>query len=103
MELAAMFRRPIVTLLDTPGAYPGIDAEERGKAELAAEALKLTATDLLRLGLIDGTIDEPNGGAHNDADAAAESLRATLRGALSELSRLSAKDLIDQRYEKFRK
>jgi acetyl-CoA carboxylase carboxyl transferase subunit alpha len=169
MELAAKFNRPIVTLLDTPGAYPGIDAEERGqaeaiavnlremvrlavpvvtvvigeggsggalglgvgnrvymmqnavysvispescaaivwrdsgKAELAAEALKLTASDLLRLGLIDGTIDEPNGGAHNDADAASESLRAQLRSALAELSRLSAKDLIDQRYEKFRK
>jgi acetyl-CoA carboxylase carboxyl transferase subunit alpha len=169
MQLAAKFKRPVVTLLDTPGAYPGIDAEERGqaeaiavnlremvrlsvpvitivigeggsggalglgvgnrvymmenaiysvispescaaiiwrdsgKAELAAEALKLTATDLLRLGLIDGTIDEPSGGAQNDPDAAAESLRAKLRDALSELSRLSATDLINQRYEKFRK
>ena len=169
MELAAKFNRPIVTLLDTPGAYPGIDAEERGqaeaiavnlremarltvpvitvvigeggsggalglgvgnrvymmenaiysvispescaaiiwrdsgKAELAAEALKLTAADLERLGLIDGAIEEPNGGAHNDPEGAAESLRAKLRAALSELSRLSAKDLIDQRYEKFRK
>jgi acetyl-CoA carboxylase carboxyl transferase subunit alpha len=169
MELAAKFKRPIVTLLDTPGAYPGIDAEERGqaeaiavnlremarlsvpvvtvvigeggsggalglgvgnrvymmenaiysvispescaaiiwrdsgKAELAAEALKLTAADLERLGMIDGAIEEPNGGAHADPEAAAESLRTKLRAALSELSRLPAKDLIDQRYEKFRK
>lgn len=169
MQLAAKFRRPIVTLLDTPGAYPGIDAEERGqaeaiavnlremprlgvpiiavvigeggsggalglgvanrvymmenaiysvispescaaiiwrdsgKAELAAEALKLTATDLQRLGLVDGAVAEPEGGAHNNPDAAAESLAATLRSALAELSRLPPKELTDQRYEKFRK
>jgi acetyl-CoA carboxylase carboxyl transferase subunit alpha len=169
MQLAAKFHRPIVTLLDTPGAYPGIDAEERGqaeaiavnlremarlgvpiitvvigeggsggalglgvanrvymmenaiysvispescaaiiwrdsgKAELAAEALKLTATDLQHLGMVDGAVAEPEGGAHNNPDAAAESLAATLRSALAELSRLSPKDLIDQRYEKFRK
>jgi acetyl-CoA carboxylase carboxyl transferase subunit alpha len=169
MQLAAKFRRPIITLLDTPGAYPGIDAEERGqaeaiavnlremarlavpvvtvvigeggsggalglgvgnrvymmensiysvispescaaiiwrdsgKAELAAEALKLTANDLQQLGMIDGTVAEPGGGAHNDADAAAESLRIVLRAALADLSKLSPKALIDQRYEKFRK
>src|SRR5687767_5666328 len=169
MELAAKFNRPIVSMLDTPGAYPGIDAEERGqaeaiavnlremarltvpvisvvigeggsggalglgvansvymmenaiysvispescaaiiwrdsgKAELAAEALKLTAADLQQLGLIDGTIEEPNGGAQNDPDAAAESLRTALQRALADLSRLPAKDLIDQRYEKFRR
>jgi acetyl-CoA carboxylase carboxyl transferase subunit alpha len=169
MQLAAKFRRPIITLLDTPGAYPGIDAEERGqaeaiavnlremprlgvpivavvigeggsggalglgvanrvymmenaiysvispescaaiiwrdsgKAELAAEALKLTATDLQRLGVVDGAVAEPEGGAHYNPDAAAESLTATLRSALAELSRLSPKELIDQRYEKFRK
>jgi acetyl-CoA carboxylase carboxyl transferase subunit alpha len=169
MQLAAKFKRPIVTLLDTPGAYPGIDAEERGqaeaiavnlremarlgvpvitvvigeggsggalglgvgnrvymmenaiysvispescaaiiwrdsgKAEQAAEALKLTASDLQRLGMIDGAVNEPDGGAHANPDAAAESLKATLRAALTELSRLSPKELIDQRYEKFRK
>src|SRR5262245_16567838 len=167
MQMAAKFRRPIITLLDTPGAYPGIDAEERGqaeaiavnlremarlgvpivtvvigeggsggalglgvanrvymmenaiyrvispescaaiiwrdsgKAELAAEALKLTATDLQRLGMVDGAVAEPEGGAHINPDAAAESLAATLRAALAELSRLSPKDLVDQRYEKF--
>jgi acetyl-CoA carboxylase carboxyl transferase subunit alpha len=169
MELAAKFKRPIITLLDTPGAYPGIDAEERGqaeaiavnlremsrfpipiivviigeggsggalglgignrvfmlensiysvispesgaaiifrdsgKADVAAAALKVTAPDLQQLGIIDGIVPEPEGGAQNDADRAAELLRETLRSALSELSRLSAKDLVDQRYEKFRK
>ena len=169
MELAAKFNRPIITMLDTPGAYPGIDAEERGqaeaiavnlremsrlavpvicvvigeggsggalgmgvgnrvymmenaiysvispescaaiiwrdsgKAELAAAALKLTAPDLIALGLVDGIVPEPEGGAHNDYDASAESLRETLRGALAELSKVAPKDLVDQRYEKFRK
>jgi acetyl-CoA carboxylase carboxyl transferase subunit alpha len=169
MELAAKFNRPIITMLDTPGAYPGIDAEERGqaeaiavnlremsrlpcpsfalssakaaavahlgmgvgnrvymmenaiysvispescaaiiwrdsgKAELAAAALKLTAPDLMALGLVDGIVPEPEGGAHNDYDASAESLREVLRGALAELSNVAPKDLVDQRYEKFRK
>jgi acetyl-CoA carboxylase carboxyl transferase subunit alpha len=169
MELAAKFNRPIFTMLDTPGAYPGIDAEERGqaeaiainlremarltvpivvvvigeggsggalglgvgnhvfmlensiysvispescaaiiwrdsgKAELAAAALKLTAPDLKQLGIIDGIIAEPPGGAQNDPDAAADFLRQTLRSSLAELSKLPAKEIANQRYEKFRK
>lgn len=169
MNLAAKFKRPIVCMLDTPGAYPGIDAEERGqaeaiavnlremsrlpvpvvvvvigeggsggalgmgvgnrilmlensvysvispescaaiiwrdsgKAELAAAALKLTAPDLQQLGLIDGIVPEPEGGAHIDHDTAAEMLRQALKSSLGELSKLSSKDLIDQRYEKFRR
>lgn len=169
MELAAKFKRPVITMLDTPGAYPGIDAEERGqaeaiavnlremsrlpvpiivvvigeggsggalglgvgnrvfmlensiysvispescaaiiwrdsgKAELAASALKLTAPDLQKLGIVDGIVPEPEGGAQNDYDGAAEFLRETLRSSLNDLSRLSPKDLVDQRYEKFRK
>jgi acetyl-CoA carboxylase carboxyl transferase subunit alpha len=169
MELAAKFRRPIVTMLDTPGAYPGIDAEERGqaeaiavnlremarlavpivsvvigeggsggalglgvanrvymlensvysvispescaaiiyrdsgKAEQAAAALKLTAPDLLHLGIIDGIVPEPDGGAQNDYDRAAELLKETLHRALADLSAISPKDLVDQRYEKYRK
>src|SRR5579864_1863193 len=141
MELAAKFSRPIITLVDTPGAYPGIDAEERGQAEAiafnlremsrlgvpviviiigeggsggalglavgnrifmlensvysvispescaaiiyrdsgraaeAAAALKMTAQDMLQLGLIDAIIPEPGEGAHTDADAAAEAVR----------------------------
>jgi acetyl-CoA carboxylase carboxyl transferase subunit alpha len=169
MQLAAKFGRPVITFLDTPGAYPGIDAEERGqaeaiarnlremsrlpvpviavcigeggsggalalgvgnqvfmmqnavysvispescaaiiwrdsaKAELAAEALRLTAEDLLNFGLIDGIIPEPPGGAQEDPDAAAELLRKKLRDALEELGRLSQRELVEQRYKKFRR
>ena len=169
MRLAAKFGRPVVTLLDTPGAYPGIDAEERGqaeaiavnlremsrlpvpvvvicigeggsggalalgvgdrvymlenavysvispescaaivwrdsgKAELAANALKLTAQDLRRLELIDGIIPEPPEGAQTDPDRAAEAIRETLRVALQELRSLTPQQLLEQRYVKFRK
>ena len=157
MELAAKFGRPIISLIDTLGAYPGLDAEERGQAEAiafnlremsrlgvpvivivigeggsggalgvavgnriymlqnawysvispescaaiiyrdsarapeAAAALKITAPDLLNLGLIDGIIPEPGEGAHTDPDAAAEAVRTTLRAALAELSGHDAK------------
>ena len=169
MQFAAKFNRPVFTFIDTPGAYPGIDAEERGqaeaiarnlremarlpvpiivtitgeggsggalaiavgdkinmlenaiysvispegcasimwrdaaKAELAANALKITAGDLLGLGLIDEIVPEPEGGAHNDADAAAELLDPVLGRSLSELRRLPVSDLLDRRYEKFRR
>ncbi|HET9319692.1 MAG TPA: acetyl-CoA carboxylase carboxyltransferase subunit alpha [Bryobacteraceae bacterium] len=169
MQIAAKFKRPVITFLDTPGAYPGIDAEERGqaeaiarnlremsrlatpvislcigeggsggalalgvgnqvfmlenavysvispescaaiiwrdsaKAELAAAALRLTAEDLLHFGLIDGIIPEPPGGAHENADAAAELVRKKLRDALEELGRLSESELVEQRYMKFRR
>ena len=168
MRMASKFRRPILALLDTPGAYPGIDAEERGqaeaiaislremtrlecpvvsvvigeggsggalamgvanivlmmenaiysvispescaaiiwrdagKAELAANALRLTARDLLELGLIDGVIPEPNGGAQNDWEESAASLDAGLQAALRKLAGLTPKELVDHRYEKFR-
>ncbi len=168
MRLAEKFKRPIITLLDTPGAYPGIDAEERGQAEAiavnlremsrisvpivavvigeggsggalalgvgdrvymlenavysvispescaaiiyrdagkapqAAEALKLTAPDLLHLQLIDGIVAEPEGGAHLDYDRAAEALRHQIRAALAELEGIAGAQLIDQRYRKFR-
>lgn len=168
MQMAAKFGRPIVTFLDTPGAYPGIDAEERGqaeaiarnlremarlavpvivvcigeggsggalalgvgntvlmlenavysvispescaaiiyrdsgKAEQAAAALRLTAEDLKSLGLIDGIIAEPAGGAHEDPAAAAEFLRTELRARLDELAPLSPADLVERRYVKFR-
>lgn len=168
MQLAAKYRRPIITLIDTPGAYPGIDAEERGQAEaiafnlremsrllspvitviigeggsggalalgvgnrvfmlenayysviapescaaiiwrdsgkapLAASALRLTATDLLEMKLIDGIIPEPPGGAHLDQDAAAELLREPLKRALDEMASLSTEQIITERYVKFR-
>ena len=168
MELAARFKRPIFTFVDTPGAYPGIGAEERGQAEAiaknlevmaglevpiistvigeggsggalaigvgnrvlmlefsiysvispegcasilfrdasradkAAEALKLTARDLFKLGIIDEVIPEPRGGAHRDPTTTADSVGATLRKHLGELKKLSPKELIDDRYAKFR-
>ena len=169
MQMAAKFNRPVITLLDTPGAYPGIDAEERGqaeaiarnlremarlsvpvvvvcigeggsggalalgvgnivlmlenavysvispescaaiiyrdsgKAEQAAAALRLTAEDQLSLGLIDGIIPEPPGGAQEDPQTAAENLRGALRRGLDQLAGLGARELVDHRYAKFRK
>jgi acetyl-CoA carboxylase carboxyl transferase subunit alpha len=168
MKMAAKFRRPIFVFIDTPGAYPGVDAEERGqaeaiahnlremsrlpvpiivtitgeggsggalaiavgdrllmlensvfsvispegcasimwrdatKAELAAEALKITAPDLLELKLIDEIVAEPEGGAHNDHTAAAKLLDVVLARSLDELSNLSPDQLVDRRYHKFR-
>jgi acetyl-CoA carboxylase carboxyl transferase subunit alpha len=169
MQLAAKFRRPIFVFVDTPGAYPGVDAEERGqaeaiafnlremsrlpvpivvtitgeggsggalaiavgdrvymlensvysvispegcasimwrdasKAELAAEALKITAPDLLEMKLVDAIIPEPEGGAHNDHEAAAKLLGPVLAQSLDELSQLSPQQLLEQRYQKFRR
>jgi acetyl-CoA carboxylase carboxyl transferase subunit alpha len=168
MKLAAKFRRPIFIFVDTQGAYPGVDAEERGqaeaiafnlremsrlpvpivvtitgeggsggalaiavgdrvfmlensvysvispegcasimwrdpsKAELAAEALKITAPDLLEMKLIDAIVPEPDGGAHTDHQAAAKLLEPVLARSLAELSQLPSERLIDQRYQKFR-
>jgi acetyl-CoA carboxylase carboxyl transferase subunit alpha len=169
MQMAAKFGRPIITMLDTPGAYPGIDAEERGqaeaiarnlremtrlatpvlavcigeggsggalalgvantvlmlenavysvispescaaiiyrdssKAELAAAALRLTAPDLLEFGLIDGIVPEPEGGAQENLQEAAENLRQHLAARLDELARLTGPELVEHRYEKFRR
>lgn len=168
MGLAAKFNRPVFVFVDTPGAYPGVDAEERGqaeaiahnlremsrlpvpvivtitgeggsggalavavgdrvlmlenavysvispegcasilwrdagKAEIAAEALKITATDLLEVKLIDEIVPEPEGGAHLDHTATARLLDPVLVRVLDDLSRLTPKQLVDQRYEKFR-
>jgi acetyl-CoA carboxylase carboxyl transferase subunit alpha len=168
MELAERFGRPILTFVDTPGAYPGIGAEERGqaeaiavnlevmsrlrvpvvstvigeggsggalaiavanrvlmlensiysvispescssilyrdttKAEKAADALKLTARDLLELKVVDELVPEPAGGAHRDPPRAAEQLGRVLRKHLAELSALDAGALIEDRYRKFR-
>jgi acetyl-CoA carboxylase carboxyl transferase subunit alpha len=169
MRLAEKFQRPIVTFLDTVGAYPGIDAEERGQAEAiannlremsrlgvpvvtivigeggsggalglgianrvymlenayysvispescaaiiyrdsgraaeAAQALRLTAQDLDRLQLIDGIIEEPAEGAHTDPNRAAEFVKETIQRAVAELALLTSKELIDDRYNKFRR
>ena len=169
MELAARFGKPVMTFIDTPGAYPGLGAEERGQAEAiarnlktmaalpvpmvcvvtgeggsggalaigmgnrvlmleyavysvispegcaailwgdagkapdAAEAMKITASELLRLGVIDGIVPEPVGGAHRDWEGAAGSLRAALREQLALLGGRSRDTLISERYEKFRR
>lgn len=168
MQMAEKFNRPVIALLDTPGAWHGKDAEERGqgraiannlremsrlrapivsvvlgeggsggalalgvanrvymlensvysvispescaaiiyrdssRAPAAAASLKMTAPDLLELGLIDGIVPEPPGGAQEDPDTAAEALRVTLREALQSLRGLTSQQLIDDRYRKFR-
>jgi acetyl-CoA carboxylase carboxyl transferase subunit alpha len=169
MQLAAKFGRPILTFVDTPGAYPGIDAEERGqgeaiarnlremarlpvpvivtvtgeggsggalaiavgdrvnilengfysvispegcasiiwrdssKAETAAIAMKIMANDLKELGIVDEIVSEPDGGAHADYDGAAKLLGNVLERQLLVLSSQSPRELINSRYEKFRR
>ncbi|WP_102125259.1 acetyl-CoA carboxylase carboxyltransferase subunit alpha [Deinococcus planocerae] len=168
MDLADRFRLPVVSLIDTPGAYPGIEAEERGQAwaiaesiqrmvrlsvpavcavigeggsggalavgvgnrvliqenawysvispescaailwrdaaqaPKAAEALKLTAPDLLGLGIVEEIVPEPPGGAHLDPDAAARALGEAVRRHLAELGGLNEAELKAQRAERFR-
>jgi acetyl-CoA carboxylase carboxyl transferase subunit alpha len=168
MQLAAKFGRPIVTFVDTPGAYPGLDAEERGQAEAiaynlremsripspivvnvtgeggsggalaiavgdcvnmlehsvysvispegcasilwrdagraeeAATAMKITATDLKSFGIVDEVIPEPPGGAHTDPESLFKSLDSVLSAQLQELGKLSNAELMERRYQKFR-
>ena len=167
MKLAARFHAPVITLIDTPGAYPGLGAEERGQSEAlatnilemamlptpivacvigeggsggalalgvadrvlmfensvysvispegcaailwkdasqrerAAEALKLTAEDLLQFKVIDEIIPEPLGGAHQDPDAAGEALRDALIKHVTELRKVRAEKLVRRRAEKY--
>lgn len=169
MNLANKFGLPIISIVDTPGAFPGIGAEERHVAEAiavnlremaslkvpivalvigeggsggalgvavankvlilenayysvispegcaailwkdrsfssnAAEALKLDASELLKLGIVDEVIPEPIGGAHRNWDLTSVSISKSIASNLSELSVLSATKLVDQRYDKFRK
>jgi acetyl-CoA carboxylase carboxyl transferase subunit alpha len=169
MRIAEKFRRPIFSFVDTPGAYPGLGAEERGQAEaiarnlremarltvpivvtitgeggsggalaiaigdrvlmmenavysvispegcasimwrdatkreLAAAALKITAKDLDEMGIVDKVVKEPEGGAHTDHAEAARLLDIELRNALGEIKRMSVQQMLDARYDKFRK
>jgi acetyl-CoA carboxylase carboxyl transferase subunit alpha len=169
MQLAGKFGKPIITFIDTPGAYPGLGAEERGQAEAiarnlremaglptpvicvvtgeggsggalalgvgnrvlmleyaiysvispegcaailwgdaakapeAAELMRVTAPDLLKLGVIDAIVPEPIGGAHRNWEATAASLRAALRDQLWQLKSKSEAELIEERHEKFRR
>jgi acetyl-CoA carboxylase carboxyl transferase subunit alpha len=169
MKLAEKFDKPVITMLDTPGAYPGLEAEQRGQAEAiaknlfemsrlkvpiivviigegasggalgigvgdriimlencwysvispescssilwktwdfkeqAAEALKLTADDLIKLNIIDRIVPEPLGGAHTNYDMIAATLKAVLKEELKELLILKKEKLLDLRFEKFSK
>jgi acetyl-CoA carboxylase carboxyl transferase subunit alpha len=166
METAERFKMPLLTFIDTPGAYPGVGAEERGqseaiarnlkvmaglktpiictvmgeggsggalaigvgdrvlmlqystysvispegcasilwksadKASLAAEAMGITSTRLKELGLIDGIIPEPLGGAHRDLDAMAENMRHALKERLDHLVQLPLDQLLNERYQR---
>jgi len=167
MQMAARYNKPIISLVDTPGAYPGLGAEERGQAEAiarnlfemarypvpiiiviigegasggalgigvgdhvlmmenswysvispegcaailwrdaaqapaAAEAMKVTAKDLLSLNVIDRIIPEPDGGAHRDPDQAAEILKKEIITSLDELSKIPVDELLKKRVDKF--
>jgi len=169
MRLAEKFGRPLITFVDTPGAYPGMGAEERGQSEAiaksllvmgqisapivvviigeggsggalalavgdrililehsiysvispegcaailwnnsekaseAAETLKMTAKDLLQLGIIDEVISEPLGGAHRDYQKMAETMRRAISHHLNKLEGLTLDEILHQRYEKFRR
>jgi len=169
MELGVRFNKPIVTMIDTPGAYPGVGAEERGQAEaiarnlremaaftvpiivvvigeggsggalaigvgdrvlmmenaiysvispegcaailwrdgakghLAAEALKLTAADLLTLQVIDEVIPEPMGGAHRDYEESAATVKEAVGRHLGELKDVPEEQLLVERYQRFRR
>jgi acetyl-CoA carboxylase carboxyl transferase subunit alpha len=169
MKLAEKFDKPVITMLDTPGAYPGMEAEQRGQAEAiaknlfemsrlkvpiivviigegasggalgigvgdriimlencwysvispescssilwktwdfkeqAAEALKLTADDLIKLNIIDRIVPEPLGGAHTNYDMVAATLKSVLKEELKELLNLKKEKLLELRFEKFSK
>jgi len=87
----------------SPESCAAIIYRDSGKAPQAAAALKMTAPDLQQLGLIDGIIPEPGEGAHTDPDNAAEALGGTLRVVLEELSAMTPTQLINERYDKFRR
>jgi acetyl-CoA carboxylase carboxyl transferase subunit alpha len=86
----------------SPEGCASIMWRDPSKAELAAEALKITAPDLLEMKLIDEIVPEPDGGAHTDHQAAAKLLEPVLARSLNELSQLTPERLVEQRYHKFR-
>lgn len=169
MKQAEKFGRPIITFIDTPGAYPGMEAEERGqgeaiarnllemsklkvptisvvigegssggalaigvtdviimlensvysilspegfasilykdssKSEEAADKMKITAKELKKLGIIDNIVEEPDGGAQKDFDAVCNNLKNMLLKNIKKLSKIPQEDLVEKRYQKYRK
>ena len=100
MRMAEKFGRPVVTLIDTPGAYPGIGAEERGQAEAIATNLRTMAA--LRTPLVSVVIGEGgSGGAHSDWDGTAERLRTVLSRHVAELQALETDELVRRRQAKY--
>jgi acetyl-CoA carboxylase carboxyl transferase subunit alpha len=97
-----MFENAVYSVI-SPESCASIIYRDSGKAERAAAALRLTAEDLDQLGLIDTIIPEPEGGAQEDPEAAAENLRQALRHSLLDLAALSGEQLVEHRYAKFRK
>jgi len=97
-----MFQHSVYTVA-SPEACASILWRDAGKASVAAEALKITAPDLLKLGIIDVVIPEPSGGNHWAPRQAAENLRAALLEQLGVLQALGEQELMDQRYAKFRR
>jgi acetyl-CoA carboxylase carboxyl transferase subunit alpha len=86
----------------SPEGCASIIWRDSAKAETAAAAMKITATDLKELGIIDEIVKEPEGGAHTDLEAAAQFLDEVLDRQLTELTTESVKDLVEARYRKFR-
>jgi acetyl-CoA carboxylase carboxyl transferase subunit alpha len=97
-----MFENSVYTVA-TPEACAAILWRDASKAGKAAEALKITAPDLKRLGIVDYVIEEPLGGAHRQPLKTAANLKAAIVSNLDRLSKLSAPDLQELRYQKFRK
>jgi len=87
----------------SPEGCASILWRDAAKAEVAAEALKITATDLKEFGIIDEIVSEPEGGAHLDHEASAALLGSVLDDSLRDLSRLTIPELLERRYEKFRR
>jgi acetyl-CoA carboxylase carboxyl transferase subunit alpha len=87
----------------SPESCAAIVWRDKDKAELAAAALRMTGEDMTKLGLVDGTIPEPPGGAHADYDEAARLLKERLVRTLDDLGRLGTNELLQTRYQKFRK
>jgi acetyl-CoA carboxylase carboxyl transferase subunit alpha len=87
----------------SPEGCASIMWRDASKKELAAEALHITAPDLIELGCVDAIIDEPPGGAHTDPDLAAKLLDDALQQHFSDVQKMTAKELVDSRYNKFRK